>query len=190
VYDAFAEKLAAAVRQMEVGPAVAGNVQQGPLIKAKAVAKVTEHVEDAVAKGARVVTGGQPHALGGNFYQPTVLADVTEQMLVARGNLRPAGATVPLYSEEEAIRLANATEFGLAAYFYSRDIGRIWRVAEAIEAGMVGINEGIISTEVAPFGGIKESGLGRGGAQPPGQRRLRPARRDQLPVRITDRSSS
>jgi succinate-semialdehyde dehydrogenase/glutarate-semialdehyde dehydrogenase len=166
VYDAFAAKLAAAVHQMEVGPAAAGNVQQGPLINAKAVAKVAEHVEDALAKGARIVTGGKPHALGGNFYEPTVLADVTDQMLVAREET--FGPLAPLFrfkDEAEAIRLANATEFGLAAYFYSRDIGRIWRVAEAIEAGMVGINEGLISTEVAPFGGIKESGLGREGSK-------------------------
>ena len=166
VYDAFAEKLAAAVRQMQVGAATSGNVQQGPLINDKAVAKVAEHVEDAVSKGAKVITGGEPHPLGGNFYQPTVLADVTEDMLVAREET--FGPLAPLFrfkDEAEAIRLANATEFGLAAYFYSRDIGRIWRVAEAIEAGMVGINEGIISTEVAPFGGIKESGLGREGSK-------------------------
>ncbi|MBI3145337.1 MAG: NAD-dependent succinate-semialdehyde dehydrogenase, partial [Pseudogulbenkiania sp.] len=166
VYDVFAEKLAAAVRQMQVGAATSGNVQQGPLINAKAVAKVAEHVEDAVAKGAKIITGGKPHALGGNFYEPTVLADVTNTMLVAREET--FGPLAPLFrfkGEAEAIRLANATEFGLAAYFYSRDIGRIWRVAEAIEAGMVGINEGIISTEVAPFGGIKESGLGREGSK-------------------------
>nr|WP_294865264.1 NAD-dependent succinate-semialdehyde dehydrogenase [uncultured Pseudogulbenkiania sp.] len=166
VYDAFAEKLAAAVRQMQVGAATSGNVQQGPLINGKAVAKVAEHVEDAVSKGAKVITGGEPHPLGGNFYQPTVLADVTDAMLVAHEET--FGPLAPLFrfkDEAEAIRLANATEFGLAAYFYSRDIGRIWRVAEAIEAGMVGINEGIISTEVAPFGGIKESGLGREGSK-------------------------
>ncbi len=166
VYDAFAAKLAAAVSQMAVGPAHSGNVQQGPLINAKAVAKVAEHVNDAVSQGACVLTGGAPHALGGNFYQPTVLTEVTEHMLVAHEET--FGPLAPLFrfkDEADAIRLANATEFGLAAYFYSRDVGRIWRVAEAIEAGMVGINEGLISTEVAPFGGIKQSGLGREGSK-------------------------
>lgn len=166
VYDAFANKLAAAVRQMQVGAASSGNVQQGPLINGKAVEKVAEHVADAVGKGASVLTGGAPHELGGNFYQPTVLINVTEDMLVAREET--FGPLAPLFrfkDEADAIRLANATEFGLAAYFYSRDVGRIWRVAEAIEAGMVGINEGLISTEVAPFGGIKESGLGREGSR-------------------------
>ncbi|MEQ6291569.1 NAD-dependent succinate-semialdehyde dehydrogenase [Vogesella sp. GCM10023246] len=166
VYDAFAEKLAAAVRKMQVGAAHSGEVQQGPLINAKAVAKVAEHVADAVSQGAKVLTGGEPHPLGGNFYQPTVLTEVTEHMLVAHEET--FGPLAPLFrfsDEAEAIRLANATEFGLAAYFYSRDVGRIWRVAEAIEAGMVGINEGLISTEVAPFGGIKQSGLGREGSK-------------------------
>ena len=166
VYDAFADTLAAAVRKMQVGAAHSGEVQQGPLINAKAVAKVAEHVADAVSQGARVLTGGEPHPLGGNFYQPTVLTGVTEHMLVAHEET--FGPLAPLFrfsDEAEAIRLANATEFGLAAYFYSRDVGRIWRVAEAIEAGMVGINEGLISTEVAPFGGIKQSGLGREGSK-------------------------
>ncbi|SCK16473.1 NAD-dependent succinate-semialdehyde dehydrogenase [Vogesella sp. LIG4] len=166
VYDAFADKLAAAVRKMQVGAAHSGDVQQGPLINEKAVAKVAEHVADAVSQGAKVLTGGAPHPLGGNFYQPTVLTEVSEHMLVAHEET--FGPLAPLFrfkDEADAIRLANATEFGLAAYFYSRDVGRIWRVAEAIEAGMVGINEGLISTEVAPFGGIKQSGLGREGSR-------------------------
>ena len=166
VYDAFADKLATAVRQLQVGAASSGNVQQGPLINAKAVEKVAEHVADALSQGAKVMTGGAPHPLGGNFYQPTVLTEVTEHMLVAHEEtFGPLAPLFRFHDEAEAIRLANATEFGLAAYFYSRDVGRIWRVAEAIEAGMVGINEGLISTEVAPFGGIKQSGLGREGAK-------------------------
>ena len=130
------------------------------------MAKVEEHVADAVAKGARVVVGGKRHALGGTFFEPTVLADVTPEMLVAREET--FGPVAPLFrfkTEAEAIRLANDTEFGLAAYFYSRDIGRVWRVAEALEYGMVGINTGIISNEVAPFGGVKESGIGREGSK-------------------------
>ncbi|WP_035060206.1 NAD-dependent succinate-semialdehyde dehydrogenase [Andreprevotia chitinilytica] len=166
VYDAFAEKLAAAVRRFEAGPALEGAFQQGPLINQAAVNKVTEHIADALAKGAKVLTGGEPHARGGNFFQPTVLAGVTADMLVAKEET--FGPLAPLFrfkDEAEAIRLANDTEFGLAGYFYSRDIGRIWRVAEALEVGMVGVNEGLISTEVAPFGGVKSSGLGREGSK-------------------------
>ncbi len=166
IYDAFAARLARAVEALTVGPALSGVAQQGPLINAQAVDKVESHITDALAKGARLVTGGHRHALGGTFFQPTVLADVTADMLCAREET--FGPVAPLFrfrTEEEAVRMANDTEFGLAAYFYSRDIGRVWRVARALEYGIVGINEGIISTEVAPFGGMKESGLGREGSR-------------------------
>ncbi|HYH18508.1 MAG TPA: NADP-dependent succinate-semialdehyde dehydrogenase [Azospirillum sp.] len=167
VYDAFAEKLAAAVRALKVGPGLTTEgAQQGPLIDMSAVEKVEDHIRDAVSKGARVVVGGKRHDLGGSFFEPTILADVTPEMKVAREET--FGPVAPLFrftSEQEAVRMANDTEFGLAAYFYSRDIGRIWRVAEGLEYGIVGINEGIISTEVAPFGGMKESGIGREGSK-------------------------
>ncbi|WP_439816194.1 NADP-dependent succinate-semialdehyde dehydrogenase [Zavarzinia sp. CC-PAN008] len=166
VYDAFAEKLAAAVGKLKVGNGLDAGSTQGPLIDANAVAKVEEHIADAVGKGARVVVGGHRHALGGTFFEPTVLADVTPAMAVAREET--FGPVAPLFrfkTEADAIRMANDTEFGLAAYFYARDIGRVWRVAEAVEYGIVGINTGIISTEVAPFGGIKESGVGREGSR-------------------------
>jgi succinate-semialdehyde dehydrogenase/glutarate-semialdehyde dehydrogenase len=166
VYDAFAAKLATAVGKLKVGDGLKGETQQGPLIDMAAVAKVEEHIADAVAKGAKVAVGGKRHALGGSFFQPTILTDVTSTMKVAREET--FGPVAPLFrfqSEDEAIRMANDTEFGLAAYFYSRDIGRIWRVSEGIEYGIVGINTGIISTEVAPFGGVKESGLGREGSK-------------------------
>jgi succinate-semialdehyde dehydrogenase / glutarate-semialdehyde dehydrogenase len=166
VYDAFAEKLAARVKAMKVGDGLQGEVQQGPLIDAQAVAKVEEHIQDAVARGARIVTGGKRHALGGTFFEPTVLANVTPQMKVAREET--FGPVAPLFkfdTEEEAVRQANATEFGLASYFYTRDLARAWRVGEALEYGMVGINTGLISTTVAPFGGVKESGLGREGSK-------------------------
>jgi succinate-semialdehyde dehydrogenase/glutarate-semialdehyde dehydrogenase len=136
------------------------------LINAAAVDKVEAHIADAVAKGARVVCGGRRHARGGTFFEPTILADVSAQMRVA--SEETFGPVAPLFrfeTEEQAVQMANATEYGLAAYFYSRDIGRVWRVAEALDYGMVGINEGIISTEVAPFGGVKESGLGREGSR-------------------------
>ncbi len=165
VYDDFAEKFSKAAGKLVVGDGLKGETQQGPLIDMKAVEKVEEHIEDAVSKGARVISGGKRHALGGSFFEPTVLADVDTQMKIAREET--FGPVAPLFrfsTEDEAIRLANDTEFGLAAYFYSRDIGRIWRVAEGLEYGIVGINEGIISTEVAPFGGVKESGIGREGA--------------------------
>ena len=166
IYDAFAAKLAAAVAALQVGPASEPGMQQGPLISQAAVAKVQRHIANAVSLGASVLTGGAPHALGGNFFQPTVLADVTEQMLVAQEEtFGPLAPLIRFHDEAEAIRLANSGESGLAAYFYSRDVGRCWRVAEAIEAGMVGINEGAISTAVAPFGGIKQSGLGREGGR-------------------------
>ena len=166
VYDAFARKLADKVAQMKVGNGLEPGVVQGPLIDAKAVEKVEEHIADALSKGARVVVGGKRHALGGTFFEPTVLADVTPAMAVSREET--FGPVAPLFrfkTEQELAALANATEYGLAAYFYSRDIGRIWRTAEALEFGIVGINVGIISTEVAPFGGMKESGIGREGSK-------------------------
>ncbi|MGO3029089.1 NAD-dependent succinate-semialdehyde dehydrogenase [Pseudomonas helleri] len=166
VYDAFSQKLVAAVNALKVADAATEGAQQGPLINAQAVAKVQEHVSDALEKGATLLTGGQPHALGGNFYEPTVLGDVTPDMLVARDET--FGPLAPIFrfdTEEQAIALANDTEFGLASYLYTRDLGRAWRVSEALEYGMVGVNEGLISTEVAPFGGIKQSGLGREGSK-------------------------
>jgi len=166
VYDAFAGKLAQAVGKLKVGQGQEEGVNQGPLIDRPALAKVESHVKDAVDKGAKVVIGGRRHARGGTFYEPTVITGVNTQMAVAREET--FGPVAPLFrfeTEEEAIRLANDTEFGLAAYFYGRDIGRVWRVAEALEYGIVGINTGLISTEVAPFGGMKESGLGREGSK-------------------------
>ena len=166
VYDSFAEKLAAAVGALKVGNGFEEGVNQGPLIEMAAVEKVESHIADAVAKGAKVVTGGKRHALGGTFFEPTLLRDVTADMIVARDET--FGPVAPLFrfsTEAEGIAMANATEFGLAAYFYARDIGRIWRVSEALEYGIVGINAGIISNEVAPFGGVKESGIGREGSK-------------------------
>ncbi|MDR7047867.1 succinate-semialdehyde dehydrogenase/glutarate-semialdehyde dehydrogenase [Duganella sp. 3397] len=165
VYDAFAEKLVAAVQKLKVGNGVDDGVTQGPLIDAKAVEKVEQHIADALDKGARLLTGGKRHALGHSFFEPTVLADVTGDMLVAREET--FGPMAPLFrftTEEEAIALANDTEFGLASYFYARDVGRIWRVSEGLESGMVGVNTGLISNEIAPFGGVKQSGLGREGS--------------------------
>ena len=166
VYEAFAEKLAAAVEGLKVGPGIEDGVNQGPLIDRSALEKVEEHVSDAVEKGAKVMIGGKPHALGGTFYEPTVIANVTTQMKVTREET--FGPVAPLFrfsTEEEGIALANDTEFGLASYFYARDMGRVWRVGEGLEAGIIGINTGIISTEVAPFGGVKESGMGREGSK-------------------------
>jgi succinate-semialdehyde dehydrogenase/glutarate-semialdehyde dehydrogenase len=166
VYDAFAAKLAAAVERFKVGHGVEPGVDIGPLIDGDAVAKAEQHVVDAVSKGARVLTGGGRHALGGTFFQPTVLADVDATMLVAREET--FGPVAPLFrfrDEAEVLALANDTEFGLASYFYARDIGRVWRVAEGLESGMVGVNTGLISNEVAPFGGVKQSGLGREGSK-------------------------
>lgn len=165
VYEAFTKKLTEAVAKLKVGNGLEAGVTQGPLIDLKAVEKIEEHIADAVAKGAKVVAGGKRHALGGSFFQPTVITGVTTEMKVAREET--FGPLAPLFkfkTEADAIKMANDTEFGLAAYFYSRDIGRVWRVAEALEYGIVGINEGIISTEVAPFGGVKESGVGREGS--------------------------
>jgi succinate-semialdehyde dehydrogenase/glutarate-semialdehyde dehydrogenase len=165
VYDAFAERLAAKVGQMKVGPGDEPGVVQGPLINKAGIEKVEAHVKDAVAKGAKVLTGGKPHALGGTFYEPTVLTGATTEMALTREEtFGPVAPLFRFHSEEEAIKLANDTPFGLAAYFHARDIGRVWRVAEKLEYGIIGINEGIISTEVAPFGGVKESGLGREGS--------------------------
>lgn len=164
VYDAFAEKLAAAVARLKVGQGVEAGVTTGPLIDGNAVAKVQSHLADALEKGARVVQGGK--ALGGNFFEPTVLVDVTPQMRVAREET--FGPLAPLFrfsDEAEVVRQANDTEFGLAGYFYTRDLGRAFRVGEALEYGMVGINTGLISNEVAPFGGMKASGLGREGSR-------------------------
>jgi succinate-semialdehyde dehydrogenase/glutarate-semialdehyde dehydrogenase len=167
VYDRFAEKLAAAVDALKVGSGLDAGVTQGPLIDDAAVAKVERHIQDAVSKGATVVKGGHRSGEGGGrFFEPTILTGVTPEMIVAREET--FGPIAPLFrfeSEAEAIDLANRTEFGLAAYFYGRDVGRVWRVAEALEYGMVGINTGLISTEVAPFGGVKESGLGREGSR-------------------------
>ena len=164
VYDAFVSKLAAKAGSIKVGNGFETGVNQGPMIDAQAMAKVQAHVADAVAQGARVVTGGQP--IGDRFYTPTVLADVTSQMLCAREEtFGPVAPVFRFKTEAEAIALANATEFGLASYFYSRDIGRIFRVAEALEYGMVGINTGLISTAEVPFGGVKQSGLGREGSR-------------------------
>lgn len=166
VYDVFAAKLASAVAKLKVGDGLKGETQQGPLIDMKAVAKVEEHIADATSKGARIIAGGKRHTLGGSFFEPTILADVTPKMAVAKEET--FGPVAPLFrfkTEAEAVQMANDTEFGLAAYFYSRDLGRVWRVAEQVEYGIVGINTGIISTEVAPFGGVKESGIGREGSK-------------------------
>ena len=165
VYEAFAEKLVAAVAKLKVGNGIEAGVTQGPLIDDKAVAKVEEHVADALGKGGRLLAGGKRHALGNGFFEPTIIADVTNDMRVATEET--FGPLAPLFrfkTDEEVIALANNTEFGLAAYFYSRDIGRIWRVAEGLETGMVGVNTGLISNEIAPFGGVKQSGLGREGS--------------------------
>ena len=166
VYDAFAAKLTAAVAKLRVGDGLRGETDQGPLIDANALAKVEEHIADALSKGARIAIGGKRHALGGTFFEPTVLTNATSEMLLAREET--FGPVAPLFrfqGEQEATAMANDTEFGLAAYFYTRDLGRSWRVAEALEYGIVGLNTGLISTEVAPFGGVKESGMGREGSR-------------------------
>jgi succinate-semialdehyde dehydrogenase / glutarate-semialdehyde dehydrogenase len=166
VYDAFASKLAEKVRALKVGVGTEPGITQGPLINKAALDKVEEHVADATANGARIVTGGKRHALGGTFYEPTVLADVTPAMKIfSEETFGPVAPLIRFSNDAEVIELANRTEFGLASYFYSRDIGRIWRVAEALEYGMVGVNTGLITTEVAPFGGVKQSGLGREGSK-------------------------
>jgi succinate-semialdehyde dehydrogenase/glutarate-semialdehyde dehydrogenase len=166
VYEAFAAKLAQAVSTLRVGDGLQGPTDQGPLIDQRALEKVQAHIADAVQHGARIACGGKPHALGGTFFEPTILLDVTSQMRVAREET--FGPVAPLFkfeAEADAIRMANDTEFGLAAYFYTRDLARSWRVQEALECGLVGVNTGLMSTEVAPFGGMKESGLGREGSR-------------------------
>jgi len=166
VYDAFVEKLKAAVAGLKIGSGLEDGITTGPLIDEKAVAKVQEHIADALAKGARLALGGKPHALGGSFFEPTILIDVPKEALVSKDET--FGPLAPLFrfkDEAEVIAMANDTEFGLASYFYARDLGRVFRVAEALEYGMVGINTGLISNEVAPFGGVKASGLGREGSR-------------------------
>lgn len=166
VYDVFVEKLARRVAELKVGNGLEAGVLQGPLINAAAVDKVQAHIADAVGKGAQIVCGGKPHELGGTFYEPTVLRDVTPEMRVAREEtFGPLAPVFRFHSDDEAIAMANDTEFGLAAYFYARDYRRIWHTMEALEYGMVAVNEGILSTELAPFGGVKESGLGREGSR-------------------------
>lgn len=165
LHDAFVEKLSQATKHLVIGPGLDKGVQLGPLIDQQAIDKVEQHVQDAVAKGARVMAGGKRHALGGTFYEPTVLAGVKKGMLITEEEtFGPVAAVIPFTSESEVIQMANDSEFGLASYFYSKDISRIWRVAEALEFGMVGVNTGTISSEVGPFGGVKQSGLGREGS--------------------------
>ncbi|MNI20529.1 Glutarate-semialdehyde dehydrogenase DavD [compost metagenome] len=166
IYDAFVDKLTSAVAKLNIGNGLENGITTGPLIDAKAMAKVQEHIEDAVSKGARVVAGGKPHALGGTFFEPTVLVDVPRNAAVAKEET--FGPLAPLFrfkDEADVIAMANDTEFGLASYFYARDLSRVFRVGEALEYGIVGVNTGIISNEVAPFGGIKASGLGREGSK-------------------------
>ncbi|HEX5694466.1 MAG TPA: NAD-dependent succinate-semialdehyde dehydrogenase, partial [Arenimonas sp.] len=166
IYDTFAEKLVAAVAKLQIGNGLDEGTTTGPLIDEKAMAKVQEHIEDAVSKGARLLAGGKPHALGGSFFEPTILVDVPKNAAVAKEET--FGPLAPLFrfkDEAEVIAMSNDTEFGLASYFYARDLGRVFRVAEALEYGMVGVNTGLISNEVAPFGGVKASGLGREGSK-------------------------
>jgi succinate-semialdehyde dehydrogenase/glutarate-semialdehyde dehydrogenase len=166
VYDEFVEKLAKRVGAMKLGYGMDEGVVLGPLIDEAAVEKVEEHLENALAGGAKVLTGGKRSQLGGTFFEPTVVANVKADMLLAREEtFGPLAGVIRFKDEDEAIRLANDSEFGLASYFYARDLSRVWRVGEALEAGIVGINTGLISTEVAPFGGIKQSGLGREGSK-------------------------
>ncbi|WP_138380381.1 NADP-dependent succinate-semialdehyde dehydrogenase [Luteithermobacter gelatinilyticus] len=165
IYEDFLARFKEEVEKLKVGPGTEPGVTQGPLIEEAAVRKVEEHVKDALDKGARLITGGRRHALGGTFFEPTIVADTTQEMLIAHEEtFGPLAPIIPFATDEQVIAMANDTEFGLAAYFYARDIGRVWRVAEALESGMVGINTGILSTEVAPFGGIKQSGIGREGS--------------------------
>ncbi|MBB4632795.1 NAD-dependent succinate-semialdehyde dehydrogenase [Sphingosinicella soli] len=166
VYDKFVEKLAAAAAKLKVGSGLDADTQQGPLINMAAVEKVEQHIAEATGKGATILTGGKRHALGGTFFEPTVLANVTQDMLVAHEEtFGPLAPVIRFETEEDAIAMANDSEFGLAAYFFSQNLSRVWRVAEAIESGMVCVNSGILSTEVAPFGGVKQSGLGREGSR-------------------------
>jgi succinate-semialdehyde dehydrogenase/glutarate-semialdehyde dehydrogenase len=166
VYDRFAEKFAAAAKKLKVGDGLEDGVEQGPLIDDSAVVKVEQHIEDATSKGAKIIAGGKRHAKGLSFFEPTVLRDVTPAMLIAKDET--FGPVAPLFkfeTDEEAIRMANDTEYGLASYFFTKDLARAFRVMEKLEYGMVAINEGILSTEVAPFGGVKDSGLGREGSK-------------------------
>ena len=166
IYDAFVAKLTAAVAKLKVGDGTEAGVTQGPLINEEAVEKVEAHVADAVKKGAKVTIGGKRHKLGRTFFEPTVLSGLDPSMRIAREEtFGPVAPVFRFKDEADAIRLANDTQFGLASYFYARDLGRVWRVAEALEYGMVGINSGAISTELAPFGGVKESGIGREGSR-------------------------
>lgn len=166
IYDQFLEKLTAAVRELKVAPAFEEGAEQGPLINDKAVEKIEEHIADAVGKGAKVLVGGKRHELGQTFFEPTVLSHVTPDMLVARNEtFAPLAPVFQFSTDEEAIQMANDTEFGLASYIYTESLSRAWKISEALEYGMVGINEGLISTEVAPFGGVKESGTGREGSK-------------------------
>ncbi len=165
VHDAFVEKLAAKVAELKVGNGIVADVTTDPLINAASLAKVEDHIADALSQGATIATDGARHALGGHFFQPTVLSGMTPSMKIAREET--FGPVAPIWrfeTEEEAVALANASEFGLAGYFFSRDLSRVWRVAEALEVGMVGVNTGLISTELAPFGSVKQSGLGREGS--------------------------
>jgi succinate-semialdehyde dehydrogenase/glutarate-semialdehyde dehydrogenase len=166
IYDAFAAKFAAAVGKLNPAPGTEAGASQGPLIENAAIDKVERHIADALAKGAKLLVGGKRHARGGRFFEPTVLAGATADMLVAREET--FGPVAPLFrfkTDDEAVRMANDTEFGLAAYFYSRDIGRVWRVSEALEYGLIGVNAGVIATAEVPFGGMKESGIGREGSK-------------------------
>jgi succinate-semialdehyde dehydrogenase/glutarate-semialdehyde dehydrogenase len=166
VHDAFAERFAKAVAELKVGNGLESGVEQGPMIDRAAVEKVEEYVADALAKGAQIIAGGGVHKLGGSFFEPTVLVGATPDMLIAREEI--FGPVAPIFrfgDEDEAVAMANDTEFGLAAYFYTRDNARVWRVSEALEYGIVGVNCGVISTEVGPFGGVKESGIGREGSK-------------------------
>ena len=165
IYDKFVAKLAAAVKTLKVGNGMMEGINQGPLINENALKKVQDHISDAVDKGAVIVTGGKPHSNGGTMFEPTVIGNVTTSMKVAsEETFGPLAPVFKFSTEKQAIEMANDTEFGLASYFYTRDVNRIWRVSEALEYGMVGVNEGLISNEVAPFGGVKESGLGREGS--------------------------
>lgn len=166
IANEFAQRLARAAQNLSVGDGAHAGVEQGPLIDMSAVEKVEAHLQDALERGAQVLSGGKRHSLGGTWFEPTVLADVSPDALVAREEtFAPLAPVIPFATEQEAIALANKSEFGLAAYFYSRDLARVFRVAEALESGMVGINTGMIANEAAPFGGVKQSGLGREGSR-------------------------
>jgi succinate-semialdehyde dehydrogenase/glutarate-semialdehyde dehydrogenase len=165
VHDIFVEKLATATKSIKIGNGLEQGISQGPLIDQQAIEKVERHVADALSKGARLVIGGKRSSLGGTYYEPTVLAGVNSSMLITvEETFGPVAPVIPFESDEDVVKLANSSQFGLASYFYSRDIGRIWKIAEALEFGMVGVNTGLISNEVAPFGGVKQSGLGREGS--------------------------